>query len=47
MRVRPAYWFSALKTITGASPIADRETANMKQATAAWLNWGKQRGLID
>ena len=47
LRDRPSHWFRALKAITGTSPIDEQETANVEQATAAWLKWGKQRGLID
>jgi hypothetical protein len=47
MRARPAHWFNALKSITGTSPAGEREGFNVDQATAAWLKWGKQRGLLD
>ena len=47
LRTRPAHWFSALKTITNASPAGEKDASNVKQTTAAWLSWGKKLGLID
>jgi hypothetical protein len=39
----PDHWFWALEMITGASPAAHAQT--MEEAMAAWLAWGRERGL--
>ncbi|NER39861.1 MAG: hypothetical protein F6J93_39000 [Oscillatoria sp. SIO1A7] len=40
----PDYWFMALAAIAGETP-ASRED-NFKQAVEAWLQWGRDKGLI-
>jgi type I restriction enzyme M protein len=44
LRVRPAYWFSALESILKASPIPKGQKVTFAEAVAAWLNWGKENG---
>jgi hypothetical protein len=44
MGARPAYWFKALESIVGTSPIPKDQPADLETATAAWLAWGKDRG---
>lgn len=51
MRDRPGHWFYALAAITGANPYTpEREGGfvkfNVPEATEAWLNWGRENGLI-
>jgi hypothetical protein len=41
---RPDHWFVALNAITGEDPAPPRSTFD--QAVAAWLNYGRQRGLL-
>ena len=47
MRVRPAYWFAALESITKTSPIDRRSKVDLAQATALWLAWGKKAGHVE
>ena len=47
LRDRPDHWFEALKAITKQTPVTAEERADPKKARAAWLRWGKDRGLID
>jgi hypothetical protein len=45
MRARPGHWFWALDALTqGASPAKD--SANLIEATAAWLRWGEAEGYL-
>jgi type I restriction enzyme M protein len=46
LRERPDHWFEALKTITGQTPVNPSERTDMKLTAKAWLNWGKEQGLI-
>ena len=45
LRCRPGYWFWALSSITGENPV--RPEATFDQAVEDWLNWGRNRNLID
>jgi hypothetical protein len=47
LRDRPGYWFEALRTITKQSPVEPAERADPAKARAAWLKWGREKGLID
>jgi hypothetical protein len=47
LRDRPGLWFEALQAITRQTPVAAGERADPQRARDAWLNWGKERGLID
>jgi hypothetical protein len=42
----PAHWFEALKAITGEDPVAPADWGRIPAMTAAWLSWGRARGLI-
>lgn len=42
----PDQWFWALKAITGEDPIADMDRGNLKKMTQAWLEWGRNRGIL-
>jgi hypothetical protein len=37
-------WFWALKSITGADPVATKDRDDMEAMTGAWLAWAKDRG---
>lgn len=47
MKQGKGLWFSALKTISGEDPVPVSSKGNIQQMTQAWLNWGKEKGLID
>jgi hypothetical protein len=40
----PDYWFAALRAITGEDPVKPND--DFDDAVAAWLDWGKQKGII-
>lgn len=39
-------WFWALKAIAGEDPVPVGDRGDVEAMTAAWLEWGAQRGLI-
>jgi hypothetical protein len=39
-------WYLALRAITNENPVPDEEIGNIKKMKAAWLKWGRERGLI-
>jgi hypothetical protein len=41
----PDYWFWALTSITGEDPA--RGESSLASATARWLEWGRERGLLE
>jgi hypothetical protein len=45
LAAKPSLWVWALPEITGQDPVADAERGNLDKATAAWLQWGKDKGL--
>lgn len=42
----PAHWFEALKSITGEDPVPPADWGKIPAMTAAWLAWGRKRGLL-
>lgn len=44
MRFRPAFWFDALRRITGEDPVTPPMRGNVQRMTEAWLSWGEKRG---
>jgi len=42
----PAHWFEALKAITGEDPVSPEDWGKIPKMAAAWLAWGRNRGLI-
>jgi hypothetical protein len=42
----PAHWFEALRALTGEDPVPPEQWGNIPAMTAAWLAWGRTRGLI-
>ena len=40
----PDHWLWALQAITGEQPA--RNTDTLRAASDAWLNWGRERGLL-
>jgi hypothetical protein len=41
----PDHWFAALRTITGANPVPAENQGRLSEMAAAWLAWGRERGL--
>ncbi len=42
----PAHWFEALRAITGEDPVAVEDWGKIQSMRAAWIAWGRGRGLI-
>lgn len=42
----PAHWFEALQAITGEDPVPPGDWGKASRMAAAWLAWGRSRGLI-
>ena len=43
---RPDHWFRALQAITGENPVPSEAAGNLRQMTEAWLNWGREKGVV-
>jgi hypothetical protein len=41
---RPAYWFWALTSITGANPVPTPFQGTFAEAVQLWLDWARQNG---
>ena len=41
----PDYWFDALTAITGKNPV--KPEYDFDQSVEAWLEWGRQKGIIE
>jgi hypothetical protein len=41
----PRQWFWALEAITEENPVPAEAAGTVRQMAAAWIDWGKQRGL--
>jgi hypothetical protein len=39
LRREPDDWFAALRQLTGENPVAPAARGNLKEMTAAWLEW--------
>ena len=46
MRREPGQWFWALEAITGENPVPADAAGKVRLMTQAWIDWGKERGLI-
>jgi hypothetical protein len=42
----PVHWFEALQAITGEDPVPPQDWGKIPAMAAAWLAWGRTRGLI-
>jgi hypothetical protein len=42
----PVHWFEALQAITGEDPVFPEDWGKIPKMAAAWLAWGRKRGLI-
>jgi hypothetical protein len=38
---RPNHWFAALRTLTGADPVAPADRGHLGLMAEAWIKWGK------
>ncbi|MER9421449.1 hypothetical protein NKI88_03190 [Mesorhizobium sp. M0317] len=41
----PKHWFYALQILTGANPVSRNDAGNMQKMAAAWLQWGREKGI--
>ena len=46
LEVRPNRWFHALRAITGDNPVELKQRGNLREMTAAWLEWGREQGYL-
>ena len=42
----PDQWFWALEAITEEDPVPDEAKGKVAQMALAWIEWGKERGLV-
>jgi hypothetical protein len=47
MHREPGQWFWALQAITEQDPVPPEARGKVREMTAAWLEWGRQHGLIE
>lgn len=45
LETRPNFWFAALREMTGANPVPEKDRGNVEKMVRAWLRWGKEQGL--
>ncbi len=43
---RPDHWFWALSVLTEADPVPDEAAGNVQAMADAWVQWGRDEGLI-
>jgi hypothetical protein len=43
---RPNHWFAALKSLTGADPVAPPDRGRVGPMTEPWIIWGKEHGYL-
>src|SRR5437667_10780913 len=46
LRREPDQWFWALEAITGQNPVPPEAAGEVRLMAQAWIEWGKQHGLI-
>ena len=42
----PDQWFWALEAITEENPVPPEARGNVRHMAQAWLEWGKQKGIV-
>lgn len=47
LRREPDQWFWALEAITEENPVPPEAAGVVPQMAAAWIEWGRKRGLLD
>ena len=43
---RPNHWFAALRSLTGADPVAPADRGHLGLMAESWIKWGKERGYV-
>jgi hypothetical protein len=46
MQGEPDHWFWALEAITDENPVPAESLGKVRLMAQAWIDWGKQRGLL-
>lgn len=46
MATRPDHWGWALSAITGVDPVPPEDAGRVDRIAAAWVQWGRTRGLL-
>jgi hypothetical protein len=46
LQAEPDHWYWALQAITGENPVPAEVDGDMRRIRDAWLEWGRQQGLI-
>ncbi len=46
LQAAPDHWFWALEEITGENPVDFQDRGRLDAMSAAWIRWGKARGII-
>jgi hypothetical protein len=46
LRREPDQWFWALEAITEENPVPPEAAAKVRQMADAWIEWGRQQGLV-
>ena len=47
LKVQPNFWFHALRSITGADPVADEDRGSLAAMAVAWVEWGRENGYLE
>jgi hypothetical protein len=47
LKKEPDYLFWALKSITGIDPVPPKDIGDMKRMARAWIDWGRNHGIIE
>jgi len=43
---RPDHWFIALQELTSDNPVPEEDAGDIVKMSEAWVNWGKQHGVL-
>jgi hypothetical protein len=46
LKREPDFWFAALHQLTGVNPVPKEHAGRVKLMAEAWLEWGRQKGLV-
>jgi len=46
LQERGGQWFLALRALTNENPVNPEDVGNIKSMKRAWINWGKEQGVI-
>jgi hypothetical protein len=47
LQQRGGHWFLALGAITRQNPVNPQDRGKVRKMTEAWLQWGRENGLLD